>query len=203
MTPCIHATPLYTFLSFCEKSPLPKVILDCGAGGACPPLYLFYNHGYETHGIEIDTDEIDKASEFSREKGIDMNIIHGDMLHIPFPDESFSFLYSYHTSVHMPKADFAQAVSEFHRVLTPGGLCFIDFLNPECDTYGYGTETGHGEYMTTEGKKTVLYTHYTGSEIGRLLHGFQIIRKEARSIHSTIGNTHHASGLYEYIVEKK
>jgi hypothetical protein len=42
------ATPLYEFLRQCNASPLAKKILDCGAGGARPPLSLFHHHGYET-----------------------------------------------------------------------------------------------------------------------------------------------------------
>lgn len=198
----IKATPLYTFLSYCEKSPLPKKVLDCGAGGAVPPLALFRAQGYETYGIEIDQGQIDRASEFCRAHDMELNIRKGDICHIPFPDASFSFLYSYHTSVHIQKADFAKAMAEFHRVLIPGGLCFVDFLSQECDSYGGGIETGPGQYLYAEDNKAVLYVHYTKDEIDGLISGFTPIHTEERSVTRYIRETCYRSGLYEYIMEK-
>jgi len=44
---------LYSFLDFCNESTLVKSILDCGAGGIYPPLAIFSEYGYETHGLEL------------------------------------------------------------------------------------------------------------------------------------------------------
>lgn len=48
----INAFPLYNFLKYCNNSSHEKIILDCGAGGANPPLSLFYEFAYKTYGIE-------------------------------------------------------------------------------------------------------------------------------------------------------
>ena len=54
-------TPLYTFLKYCENSKLKKEILDCGAGGKNPPLYIFHLFGYKTHGVDISEEQVRKA----------------------------------------------------------------------------------------------------------------------------------------------
>jgi len=56
MTEVFKQVPLYRFLVYCNDSKLDKAVLDCGAGGSCPPLSLFYEYGYKTHGIEFDAD---------------------------------------------------------------------------------------------------------------------------------------------------
>ncbi len=57
----INAIPLYNFLKYCNNNSSEKIILDCGAGGSNPPLSLFYEFGYETYGIEIYEDQLEKA----------------------------------------------------------------------------------------------------------------------------------------------
>jgi cyclopropane fatty-acyl-phospholipid synthase-like methyltransferase len=96
-------SPLYTFLRYCERSSLPKEILDCGAGGEDPPLYIFHSLGCTSHGVEISEEQLKKARGFCDAKGIELNIRRGDMRTLPFEGCSFSFVYSYDTVFHMPK----------------------------------------------------------------------------------------------------
>ncbi len=83
----IRQTQLYNFLNFCNKSGLQKNVLDCGAGGDCPPLSLFHFYGYEIRGIELNEEQMIKANEFAKERGLELNISQGNMLYIPFEDE--------------------------------------------------------------------------------------------------------------------
>jgi len=57
----LNMSPLYTFLRYCESSKLEKEILDCGAGGKEPPLYIFHQFGYKTHGVDISEEQVEKA----------------------------------------------------------------------------------------------------------------------------------------------
>lgn len=47
--------PLYRFIMHCNETKMEKTILDCGAGGDCPPLSLFVEYGYLTYGIEFNS----------------------------------------------------------------------------------------------------------------------------------------------------
>jgi ubiquinone/menaquinone biosynthesis C-methylase UbiE len=116
----IWATPLYEFLRRCNASPLAKEVLDCGAGGSHPPLSLFYHYGYKTYGIEIAEEALTEAQRFCAENDIALNIIGGDMRSIPFPDERFSFVYSYNAIDFMTKPDIAVSMREITRVLRRG-----------------------------------------------------------------------------------
>lgn len=198
----INAFPLYNFLKYCNDSSLKKIILDCGAGGINPPLSLFYDFGYETYGIEISEEQLEKSNLFSNQHNIDLNISKGDMLEIPFGDESFSFLYSYNTSVHMRKKEFIKAIVEFNRVLKTGGLCYVNFLSKECDTYGKGIEVSNGEFKQKEGNKEVCYCHYSDSEVEKNLDGFDIIYKEKRMIIRKIDGKECTSAYIDYILKK-
>lgn len=202
MNPMVAPGSIYTFLKYCNQSSLEKKVLDCGAGGAYPPLYIFKIHDYKTYGIEIDQDQIEKAKKFSSMNNIELNIEKGDMTKIHFSDNSFSFLFSYNTTVHMYKKDMLAALIEFHRVLKKDGLCFINFLSKECDTYNEGKELNKGEFLQTEDQESVLFTHYNDTEIEQYLTGFKIIHKEKRIVTRIIDDEEYVSGYIDYILQK-
>jgi ubiquinone/menaquinone biosynthesis C-methylase UbiE len=52
----------------------------------------------------------------------------GDMRRIPFPNERFSFVYSYNAIDFMTKPDIAVSMREITSVLKSGGLCYVNFL---------------------------------------------------------------------------
>ncbi len=203
MNNLISAFPLYNFLKYCNVSSLEKVILDCGAGGINPPLSLFYEFGYKTYGIEICEEQLEKVNLFCDKNSINLNITKGDMKEIPFGDEFFSFLFSYNTSVHMKKKDFLFALEEFYRVLKPEGLCYINFLSEECDSYGKGNQISEGEFIQIEDNEEVLYCHYKEDEIERYLNGFEILYKEKRTIQRRIDDERYTSSYFDYILMKK
>jgi ubiquinone/menaquinone biosynthesis C-methylase UbiE len=203
MNNLVLAFPLYNYLKFCNESHNEKTILDCGAGGSNPPLSLFYEHGYKTYGIEICKKQLEKAKAFCKEKNMNLNIILGDMLKIPFPDSFFGFLFSYNTSVHMEKQDFIIALSEFHRVLKDDGLCYVNFLSENCDSYGEGKKISDGEYINIQNNEEILYVHYKDTEIESFLSKFEIIYKEERTVKRKQNEKYISSGFYEYILAKK
>ncbi|WP_105616307.1 class I SAM-dependent methyltransferase [Vallitalea okinawensis] len=199
----INAFPLYNFLKYCNNSSLEKIILDCGAGGANPPLSLFYEFSYETYGVELCEDQLAKACDFSEVHNMDLNIIKGDMTILPFDNEFFSFLYSYNTTVHMRKHDFKKAIAEFHRVLKAGGLSYVNFLTEECETFGKGTQISEGEFKQTEDGEEVFYCHYKEEEIHQLFCNFDMLYKEKRIVERNIDNKIFKSAYLDYIIKKK
>ncbi|MPN27292.1 hypothetical protein SDC9_174723 [bioreactor metagenome] len=125
------------------------------------------------------------------------------MTKIPFDDKFFSFLFSYNTSVHMSKEQFNSALDEFIRVLKPGGLCYVNFLSEECDSFGKGVEIRQGEFMQNEEGEEVLYSHYKEAEVEQYLAGFNIIYKEKRLVKRVIEDIEYTSGYIDYILKKK
>ena len=123
-----RAVELYTFLEYCNDSPLEKEVLECGAGTSLslePLLMRFYEHGYVTHGIAISNERLRAAQEFCERRQMDLDLRQGDMRQIPFEDESLSFVFSYNTIFHMTKQDITAAMREIERVLKPGGRVIV------------------------------------------------------------------------------
>lgn len=177
----IWPSHMYRFLKIIETIPLEKKILDCGAGGPRPPLALFCQYGYETHGIDISGSAISSALKFSEENQLNIDIIEGDMRKIPFDDESFSFVFSQNSICHLTKKDTMKAIDEITRVLRPGGYCFVDFMSSESSYYGaesLGKEVGPGEYQyVDEDGDIVLHCFHSDGEPDLYFSGLKIVRK--------------------------
>jgi len=45
-------------------------VLDCGTGGAVPPLALFRQHGFEAWGIDASTEQLDRAGQFCEQRDV-------------------------------------------------------------------------------------------------------------------------------------
>lgn len=172
---------IYRFLKLIDQIELEKNVLDCGAGGPRPPLALFHDYGYETYGIDISESAITASKKFARERGMELNIIKGDMCEIPFSDASFSFLFSQNSLCHLTKKDTMTAIREMVRVLKPGGYMLVDFMSTESSYYGsasLGAEVGVGEYqyIDDDGNK-VLHCFHNDDEPNKYFTKMKVAHK--------------------------
>jgi len=206
-------SPLYTFLRYCENSKLEKEILDCGAGGKAPPLYIFYLSGYKTHGVDISEKQIKKTRAFCEEKGIDLGLRKGDMRNLSFKNGSISFVYSYDTIFHMPKKEIAIAMDEMKRVLKKHGLLFVNFVSTEHGGFGKGQEVGNGEFMQNGHFGEILLAYHKDNEPDQYFNGLDILCKQrrvmkftgdgARALGFNVDSDEHVYASLDYFARKK
>lgn len=192
--------PLYRFLAYCNRmNEFEKIILDCGAGGDQPPLSLFYEFGYQTYGIELNKDQLEKSQKYASEKGQNLNIVTGDMCHLNFDDGFFPFVYSYNSVFHMRKASVNQAIHEMKRVLKPDGLLFVNFLSTNDFRCGLGPQVGENEYEQMD-DFPVIHSYYESDEPDRYFENMQILFKEDRTVERIYQGEKIRQGFIDYIV---
>lgn len=201
----IWATPLYEFLRECNESGLEKVILDCGAGSpgshalVPPPLSIFYQSGYRTFGVEIQEEALTNANRYCRKNGMRLNIIGGDMRHLPFRDFSFSFVYSFNAIFFMTKADIARALKEMERVLSPNGLCFVNFISTDDpDRRPFCESAPIKRLLGSEG-----FSYHGDDEADMYFSNFDILLKQKKFIDKLHEGQRLKQVLIEYIARKK
>jgi ubiquinone/menaquinone biosynthesis C-methylase UbiE len=198
----IKQPQLYRFLNYCNDCDLEKNVLDCGAGGACPPLAIFSESGYKTYGIEISDSQIEQVKMFSEKYSYNLNITKGDMRSLTFENESISYVYSYNSIFHMTKEDINKSISEIKRILKPGGLCCINFLSLYDQDYGQGKRLGENEFLQIERGEEVIHTYYDIDEAEKHFIDMKIIYKENRIIERIYENKKIKQGYIDYIVQK-
>ncbi len=174
----IYRAPAYQFLAFLQKHNEIHAdvnrILDCGAGGKTPPLGLFYEHGFQTAGIDISEDQLTLAHRFEQEHGMQLNIQKGDMQAIPFPDASFDFVFEMYAMLHLPKAGIRKTLSEIKRVLKPQGIAFVTFMST--DTFPMdGKEKAPGEFHCIEDGQKIVHSIFSDAEAFQYCSDWQIL----------------------------
>lgn len=202
MNEIFRQIPLYRFIMFCNETTMDKVVLDCGAGGNCPPLSLFSEYGYKTHGIEFDINQLKKANMYADEKNQDLNIEQGDMRNLKFEDETFSFVYSYNSVFHMRKEDVLKSINEMKRVLKPRGLLFVNFLTTKDSRYGTGLAIGENQYEQMERNTPVIHSYFEECEPDAYFEDMEILHKEIRILERMDEGKKIKQGFVDYIVKK-
>ncbi len=97
-------------------SPRDRVLeLGCGNG-----KFLLWNRALVDWSVGVDP-----APLFADAALRDLDLVRGDARLLPFPDASFSKLWSIDVLEHLDEADIARYLAEAYRVLVPGGRFFI------------------------------------------------------------------------------
>ena len=198
----IRQVPLYRFLKFCNESGLEKKVLDCGAGGDCPPLLLFAEYGYETHGIEFSAEQCELARQAAKQHGQTLQIEQGDMRRLPFADGSFPIVYSYNSVFHMTKAEVAQSIQEMKRVLQPGGLLFVNFLTAKDFRCGTGEAVGENQYKQLDDGVPVIHSYFAQKEPEAYFADMTMLYKEDRVPERIFEGKWIWQGFVDYILKK-
>jgi ubiquinone/menaquinone biosynthesis C-methylase UbiE len=71
-------------------------------------------------GVDFDQALLEVARHRLTARDIDADLVYGDVLALPFPDESFDVVIDFGTCYHVAEPE--RAVAEVTRVLVPGGL---------------------------------------------------------------------------------
>jgi len=103
-----------------------KEVLEIGFGQGTDHLMMARSGGI-MHGIDL-TEESKTITEnrFSL-YGYKSRLLTGDAEELPYKENTFDFVYSFGVLHHTPH--IAKAIGEIHRVLKPGGKCYIAVYN--------------------------------------------------------------------------
>ena len=199
----IYPAELYQLLRFTQNL-VEKTVLDCGAGGRKPPLALFHEYGFKTTGVEISPSQIEASKEYEKKHGIDLNIIEGDMLDLKFPNESFTCVYSYNSSIHLSKKDTGKAVTEMLRVLKPDCVMYINFIWEQAKQMYLGEERAPGEcWMMGRNGAEMLHTLFREEETDAIMEGTEILLKNKQLLTMKLGEELLDDAYIHYYIKKK
>jgi SAM-dependent methyltransferase len=97
-------------------------VLEAGCGIATDGLQ-FARAGARYTGIDFSPTAVDLARRRFELEDVEGSFVQGSITELPFPDASFDLVYSHGVIHHVPQTE--RAVSEFHRVLRPGGTALV------------------------------------------------------------------------------
>lgn len=100
-------------------------VLDAACGVGWGSALLKQAGARSVHGLDIAPDAIQSA----RDRAGDCEFVIGDLMDLPYPDDSFDLVACFETIEHVE--DPMRALDEIRRVLRPGGFALISSPNPD------------------------------------------------------------------------
>lgn len=94
-------------------------VLDAGCGSGRDYVEMA-SRGLQVVGIDLSVELLKVARAAGCQK-----LLMGDVREVPFRDSSFSGVWSCASLVHLPPEGVRKSVSEFRRILAPGGVLFV------------------------------------------------------------------------------
>lgn len=110
-----------------SNPPTGKDCLEVGCGRATMSSY-FSDNGWKTTSLDLSPDVIDIAQKIFAKNNLKGDFVVGDVLNMPFKDNSFDVIVSIGLLEHFEDVD--QLMKEQIRVLKPNGL-FLGYVVPE------------------------------------------------------------------------
>ena len=105
-------------------------VLDLGCGLGRHAVFFAAN-GFKVTAADLSEEAIRLTREARQEKGVDFSCRVTDMVNLPFANDAFDRVFSYHVISHQDTAGVQQVIDEITRVLKPGGKVFLTLCSKE------------------------------------------------------------------------
>lgn len=101
-----------------------RSVLDLGCGLGRHAIF-FAENGFRVTAVDLSEEAVRFTKEASREKGVDFSCRVADMVKLPFANDAFDRVFSYHVISHQDTHGVQKVIDEITRVLKPGGKVFL------------------------------------------------------------------------------
>ncbi len=174
-------------------------LLDLGCGLGRHSVF-FDAHGFRVTAIDLSEYGVKNLREWQKKNGTDFRAVVGDMKALPFADNAFDCIYSYHVLSHTDMEGLRQILSEVRRVLKPGGEIFFDL----CSKSGWAFN--HSDYPHIDENTLrfvggpedgIPHCFVDEDDIKALMTGFEV--KKLRHIDDIRTETWNGGGMHYFI----
>lgn len=154
-----------------------KRFLDLGCGMGRHSIF-FAENGFHVTGYDLSESGLKILKELAKEKNLNVDIVKGDITSLPFENESYDAILSYHSIYHVDSEGMSKVIEEISRVLKKGGEIFLTLLSKR--TYSYtapdSVVVSENVRLKKEEEGNVFPHFYVNyDDIKNLFKGFQII----------------------------
>lgn len=109
--------------------------LGCGLGRHS---ILFASNGFNVKAFDLSSDAIKSTKEWSENLNLEVECKEGDMLSLPYENESFDCIYCKNVISHTDTVGIKKIIGEIKRVMRENGECYLTLCSKE--TWGFKQE---------------------------------------------------------------
>ena len=181
-----------------------KSILDLGCGLGRHSI-LFAKEGFDVTAADLSEYAIKNVEEWQKKEDLHITTAICDMKMLPFPDNSFDCIWSYHAISHTDTAGFHEILNELKRITKTDGEFYITLCSKESKSYSdmYFPRIDENTILKTiDGpEKDVPHFYVNLDDISKMLSSFRII--SIRHIEDCIIDGNYLDGKHYFIYAKK
>lgn len=111
-----------------------KAFLDLGCGLGRHTIQ-FAKAGFKTSGFDLSENSVERTKEYADAASVKVDLKVGDMLNLPYKDNSFDCIYCRNVISHTDTKGVRQIAAELMRVMKSGGECYFTLGSKE--TWGF------------------------------------------------------------------
>lgn len=177
-------------------------LLDLGCGIGRHSL-LFANSGFQVDSLDLSEKAIDDLAKKVKEGNIaNIRCTHGDMVSLPFADNSFDCLLAYHVISHTDTVGITRIIDEIYRVLKPGGEFYLSLGSKLAWSFvsaGYPKRDENTVIKLEDGPENGIPHFYSDERaIGELFTRFALI--DVRHVKDVIMNKNRLKDSWHYFI---
>lgn len=105
-------------------------VLDLGCGKGRHAI-AFARDGFNVSACDLSQLAVDITKENVKAQGLNVDVISADILDLPYANDSFDAIFSYHVISHTDTDGLKHAISEIKRIVRSGGEIFVDLVSKE------------------------------------------------------------------------
>lgn len=111
-----------------------KNVLDLGCGIGRHSI-LFAKEGFNTFAMDLSASAINRAKQWSNECGLDIDFKVGDMINLPYDDETMDAIFAYYSISHTDTQGVIKILEHVKRVLRTEGEAYLTLGSK--DSWGF------------------------------------------------------------------
>ncbi len=111
-----------------------ETVLDLGSGLGRHSI-CFAKHGLKVSAMDISDYGIKHLQTWAAKESLNIDTYIGDMLSLPYDDNSFHCVFAYHVISHSDTEGVKKIIKEIERVLKPQGEVLLSFCSKETTLY--------------------------------------------------------------------
>ena len=155
-----------------------KNVLDLGCGLGRHAI-LFAKNGFNVTACDLSDYGVNHLNDWSDKENLKIETVVCDMLKLPFNENSFDAIFSYHTISHTDTIGVKKVINELKRVLKSNGELFLTLCSKETWSFkdaGYPKIDENTVLKQEDGPEDGIPHFYVNLEdIQKLFNDFEII----------------------------
>lgn len=155
-----------------------KKALDLGCGLGRHSI-LMAKKGFDVDAFDLSREGLDKFKDKIKNRKLKIKIKFGDMLRLPYREESFDCILSFHTIQHTDMAGLKKIVQKIHKTLKPGGEAYLTMLSKEDYSWKKDAKNRINSHTLIKNEGTeinVPHTYLKYGEVTKLFKNFRMVR---------------------------